>query len=69
MATLISYEALLSRPDNLALVEAQRRAIERAGGRIRIAQTAQSGLIMVLLTLPEPYRPEDFLPGLPFYAT
>jgi hypothetical protein len=68
MVNLRSYEALLARPDNLARIEAQRRSIERAGGQLHIAPASQSGLIMVTLMLPASYRPDDFLPGLPFYA-
>lgn len=68
MENLRSYEALLARPDNLARIEAQRRAIERAGGQIYIAPATRTGMIMVTLLLPATYRPDDFLPGLPFYA-
>ncbi len=67
MAQVQTYEALLARPDNLARIEAQRRAIERVGGRLHIASASPSGLVMVTLTLPSTYRPDDFLPGLPFY--
>lgn len=62
-----TYEAALSRPDNLAQVKAAIRLIERIGGTVQIATTTVTGITLVVLTLPETYRPEDFLPGLPFF--
>lgn len=62
-----TYEAALSRPDNLTQVKAVIRLIERIGGKVQIAETTPTGITLVVLTLPETYQPEDFLPGLPFY--
>ena len=62
-----TYEAALSRPDNLAQVKAATRLIERIGGTVQIAAPTPTGITLVVLTLPETYRPEDVLPGLPFY--
>lgn len=64
---LITYQALLSNPDNLARVQAARRAIERAGGRVTIAPPTKTGMVAVILELPEGQRPDDLVPGIPFY--
>jgi hypothetical protein len=42
--------------------------VERIGGRVESLPTGTAGLITVRLHLPEPHQPEQFLPGLPFYA-
>ncbi|HLY29814.1 MAG TPA: hypothetical protein VKQ36_02180 [Ktedonobacterales bacterium] len=60
------YQAVFSRPDNIARVQAARRAIERVGGKVEIIPS-NAGMTAVILTLPEPYRPEQFVPGLPFF--
>ncbi|HKW20261.1 MAG TPA: hypothetical protein VJO13_02710 [Ktedonobacterales bacterium] len=62
-----TYEAALSRPDNVAQVKAAIRLIERIGGTVQIDPPTATGITLVVLTLPETYRPEDLLPGLPFY--
>lgn len=62
----VTYEALLTRPENIAAVKQQVRIIERIGGRVIIAPSALGG-ILVTLTLPVGYTPEQFVPGLPFY--
>lgn len=62
-----TYEAALSRQDNLAQVKAATRLIERIGGTVQIDPPTATGIVLVVLTLPETYRPEDILPGLPFY--
>ncbi len=62
-----TYEAALSRPDNLAQVKAAIRQIERIGGRVQVDAPTATGMTLVVLTLPETHRPEDVLPGLPFY--
>jgi hypothetical protein len=62
-----TYEAALARPDNLAQVKAATRQIERIGGSVQIDAPAATGMALVVLTLPETHRPEDVLPGLPFY--
>lgn len=62
-----TFEALLSHPENLARVRAAQRAIERAGGKVSISAPDRTGSCLVTLQLPEPYRPDVFLPGLPFY--
>jgi hypothetical protein len=64
---LLVYEAILSNPRNIAQVQAARRAIEDAGGRVIIAPPTKAGMVLVTLRLPEPYAPQYFLPGLPFY--
>jgi hypothetical protein len=64
---MIAYQALLSNPDNLARVQAARRAIERANGRVSIAAPNTAGLILVVLELPEGFTPSQFVAGLPFY--
>jgi hypothetical protein len=64
---LVQYQALLSNPDNLARIQAVRREIERVGGRVTFSSPTKSGMIAVLLDLPEGYRPEEILPGVPFY--
>ena len=61
-----SYEAVISRPDNLARIQAARRAIERVGGKIVTAPPNAAGMVLVVVTLPEAYTPEDFVPGVPF---
>lgn len=61
------YEAALSRPDNVAQVKATIRLIERIGGTVQIDPPTATGITLVVLTLPDAYRPEDILPGLPFY--
>lgn len=63
---MASYEAVISRPDNLARIQAARRAIERIGGTVAIAPPNAVGMVLVVLTLPAPYTPDDFLPGIPF---
>jgi hypothetical protein len=62
-----TYEAALSRPNNLAQVKAAALLIERIGGTVQVATPTATGITLVVLTLPETYRPEDVLPGLPFF--
>ncbi|HEY7834069.1 MAG TPA: hypothetical protein VIG30_10905 [Ktedonobacterales bacterium] len=62
-----TYEAVLSRPDNLTQVRQQIRMIERAGGRVRMNPPTPEGLVVVTLILPEGRVPAEFLPGLPFF--
>lgn len=62
-----TYEALLSNPQHIAQVRAAARAIEQMGGKLEIFPTKTSGLALVVLTLPEQYRPEAIFPGLPFF--
>lgn len=64
---LIAYQALLSNPENVARVQAARREVERVGGRVSLAPPTKAGMVAVILELPEGYRPEQFVPGLPFY--
>jgi hypothetical protein len=63
---LITYQAVLSQPGAVQVHRA-RREIERVGGRISLSLPNQVGLVIAVLELPEAYRPERFLPGLPFY--
>ncbi len=62
-----TYEAALARPDNVAQVKAAAHQIERIGGSVQIDAPTATGMTLVVLTLPETHRPEDLLPGLPFY--
>jgi hypothetical protein len=62
----ITYQAVLSQ-SNAARVHAARRDIERIGGRVVLSPPNQVGLVIAELELPEGYRPEQLLPGLPFY--
>jgi hypothetical protein len=64
---MVAYQAMLSNPNNLARVQAAKRQIERANGRVSIAGPNSAGLILVVLELPEGYTPDQFVPGLPFY--
>ena len=64
-----TFEALLSNPQHVAQAQAARRAIESVGGSlqlIRTPQPGQPGMTLVVMTLPNAYLPETFLPGLPF---
>lgn len=63
---LIRYQAVLS-PAKAAQVEAARRTIERAGGRVTLSPPNQVGLVIAVLDLPSSLQPEQVLPGLPFY--
>jgi hypothetical protein len=62
-----TYEATLTRKENIERVKAATRPIERLGGRVQILVDGATGMTLVVLTLPDTYRPEDVLPGLPFY--
>lgn len=62
-----TYEAVLARSETIQQVRAQQRAIERIGGRVEISAPSGSGMTLIRLTLPEPYTPDDFCPGLPFF--
>lgn len=64
---LITYQALLSNPQNVARVQSARDEIERIGGRLSVAPPSKVGMVLVLLELPESYRPDQFFPGIPFY--
>jgi hypothetical protein len=61
-----TYEAAISRPDNLARIQAARRSVERIGGKIAMSPPNAAGMVLVVVTLPEPYTPDDFFPGVPF---
>ena len=67
MPDVVMYEATLSNPQNLALVQSARPAIERVGGRVVIDHPTVTGMMTVTLWLPPAYSPAQFLPGLPFY--
>ena len=62
-----TYQALLTKPASLAQVEAQRKAITKVGGRVHLHPGNAVGQTSVVLELPAPYQPDDFLPGLPFF--
>ena len=63
---MIAYQALLSRPDNVARIQSAKPAIERAGGSVTITHL-KTGMAVVVLQLPDIYTPDQFLPGIPFY--
>ena len=67
MAKVQHFEAMLTRPDSLIRVQGARQAIEAAGGRIEIQSSGSPDLTIVLLHLPEPYQPDEFLPDVPFF--
>ncbi len=64
---LLVYEALLANAQSLERVKAARRAIERAGGSVKLAPPTSTGMVLVTIALPEGYTPQQFVPGLPFY--
>jgi hypothetical protein len=64
---LIVYEAVLSDPRNLAQVQAVRRAIEAVGGQVHLEPPTRVGMVIVVLSLPAGYTPQQFVPNLPFY--
>jgi hypothetical protein len=61
-----TYEALLSRPEQVAYVKARQRDVERAGGKLHIYAPNKAGLTLIELTLPASIGPQVFFPGLPF---
>jgi hypothetical protein len=63
-----TYEAALTRPDNVAQVKAAAPSIKRIGGTVQISAPTADGVTLVVVTLPQIYRIEDILPGLPFYS-
>ncbi len=64
---LITYQALLSNPQNVARVQAAKGEVERLGGRLSVAPPSNVGMVLVLLELPDMYRPDQLFPGMPFY--
>ena len=68
---LQTYEAVLSRQENVARVRAAQPEIERVGGQIHIAPPNARGTVLVGLALPPGYTPDRFplLAGIPFYPT
>ncbi len=62
-----TYEARLATRENIERVQAAKRAIEQVKGTIRLVPTRTPGVVIVLLTLPDGYRPEIVLPGIPFF--
>jgi hypothetical protein len=67
MAQMQHFEAMLTRPDSVLRVQAARPIIERIGGQVEIQPSGSPALLLVLLHLPAPYQPDDFLPELPFF--
>ncbi len=67
VAKMQHFEAMLTRPESLIRVQGARPAIESVGGRIEIQSSGSNDLTIVLLHLPEPYQPDEFLPELPFF--
>jgi hypothetical protein len=64
---LITYQALLSNPQNIARVQAAKGEVERLGGRLSVAPPSNVGMVLVLLELPDTYLPDQLFPGVPFY--
>lgn len=64
---MVAYQAMLSNPNNLARVQAVKRSIEAAGGKLSIARPTKEGMTLVTLVLPEGVLPDRFLPDVPFY--
>jgi hypothetical protein len=64
---LIAYQALLGNPRNVAQVQAARSQIERIGGRVSVGTPTKTGMVLVILELPEGVPPDHYLPGMPFY--
>lgn len=64
---LITYQALLSNPQNVARVQAAKGEIERLGGRVNIAPPSKVGMVLIIIELPDVYTPDQFFPGIPFY--
>lgn len=62
-----TYEAAITRQDNLVQIKAAIPLIQRIGGTVQISAPTPNGMTLVILILPASYRPEDILPGLPFY--
>ncbi len=64
---LITYQALLAHPRNIAEVQARRRDVERMGGRVEMAPPTAAGMVLVLLHLPAGISPAQLFPAIPFY--
>jgi hypothetical protein len=64
---MLTYQALLSNPDNIRRIRAARRDVERMGGRVEIGAPNIAGMVLVLLHLPDTLTPEQIFPGIPFY--
>lgn len=64
---MVAYQAMLSNPNNVGRVRAVQRAIEQIGGKVSISPPTKVGMVVVVLSLPEGYSPDQFVPGLPFY--
>lgn len=64
---LVTYQALLSNPDNIRRIQAARALVERVGGRLEIGAPNTVGMVLVLLWLPAEITPDQVLPGIPFY--
>lgn len=67
MAVRRIYQAVLTRPDSIDRVRQVVRQIESVKGRVKIELTTTVGVVTVILELPDPYTPDVFLPGLPFF--
>ena len=67
MATRRTFQAVLTRPESLDRIRHATPQIERVKGRVRIESTTTMGVFTVLLELPDPYTPDMFVPGIPFY--
>lgn len=70
---MADYEALLTQEDSIKRVERLRSDIERIGGTLRVERVSKPGSgerpsALVTLSLPDPFTPGEFFPGLPFFA-
>jgi len=64
---MLVYEALLSQRESIDRVLAAQRTIASLGGSVKLAPPTVTGLVLITLILPPRVRPQDILPGLPFY--
>lgn len=64
---LVSYQALISHPDNLKRAREAQSQIAHIGGKLVIEKPNNLGMTLVTLRLPHNYTPEQVLPGIPFY--
>lgn len=64
---LVSYQALISHPDNLERLRDAQSKIAHVGGKLIIERPNHLGMTLVTLRLPRNVTPEQVAPGIPFY--
>ena len=64
---LITYQALLANPQNIAEVKSRIRDVERVGGRVEMAPPTAAWMVLILLHLPADISPAQLFPAIPFY--